>query len=194
MTTSYLFYFIPIHYNLFFCFSQKFYDEKNKKLDSGPADLMRHEDVKTTSTRKLLPSGKVTGNDNGIPVIPSGPVFGRLADAHRTTSGPPRNIDGAQPLPSILNSLPSASGVPTIVAAGGDIPDIVCGPIPENNESGFTVGSEYSEDWEDSRTESEYESESAMSEMSRGASQWDRELSNSSIAVIQEYTKLKFGN
>ena len=176
---------------------------------------MRHEDVKTTSTRKLLPSGKVTGtgNDNGIPVIPSasgipnivatGPVFGRLADAHHTTSGPPRNIDGAQPLPSIITRLPSASGVPTIVsasgvptivAAGGDIPDIVCGPIPENNESGFTVGSEYSEDWEDSRTESEYESESAMSEMSRGASQWDPELSSASIAVIQEYTKLKFGN
>ena len=74
---------VLFHTHPFFCFSQKFYDEKNKKLDTGPADLMRHEDVKTTSTRKLLPSGKVTGNDNGIPVIPS-----------------------------ILNSVPSASGVP----------------------------------------------------------------------------------
>ena len=194
MTTSYLFYFIPIHYNLFFCFSQKFYDEKNKKLDSGPADLMRHEDVKTTSTRKLLPSGKVTGNDNGIPVIPSGPVLGRLADAHHTTSGPPRNIAGAQPLPSIITTLPSASCVPTIVAAGGDIPDIVCRPIPENNESGVTVVSEYSEDWEDSRTESEYESESAMSEMSREASKWDTQLGSASFAVIQEFTRLKSGN
>ena len=71
MTTSYLFYILPIHDNLFFCFSQKFYDEKNKKLDSGPPDLMRHEDVKTSSTRKLLPSGKVAGNVNGIPAIPS---------------------------------------------------------------------------------------------------------------------------
>jgi len=173
---------------------QKFYDEKNKKLDSGPADLMRHEDVKTTSTRKLLPSSKVTGNDNGIPVIPSGPVLGRLADAHHTTSGPPRNIDGAQPLPSIITTLPSASCVPTIVAAGGDIPDIVCRPIPENNESGVTVVSEYSEDWEDSRTESEYESESAMSEMSREASKWDTQLGSASFAVIQEFTRLKSGN
>ena len=54
MTTSYLFYFIPIHDNLFFCFSQKFYDEKNKKLDTGPADLMRHEDVKNSSGGSAL--------------------------------------------------------------------------------------------------------------------------------------------
>ena len=169
MTTSYLFYFIPIHYNLLFCFSQKFYDEKNKKLDTGPADLMRHEDVKTTSTRKLLPSGKVTGNDNGIPVIPS-----------------------------ILNSVPSASGVPNVVAAGEAVPDIVFGFNPENNESGCNVVSGYSEDSrtgysEDSRTESEC-SESAYTDMSRDARNWEPELSSASIAVIQEFTRLKSGN
>jgi interleukin-1 receptor-associated kinase 1 len=142
---------------------QKFYDEKNKKLDSGPADLMRHEDVKTTSTRKLLPSDKVTGNDNGIPVIPS-----------------------------IINSVTSASGVPNIVANGGIIPDIVCGPMPENNESGFSVRSGFSEDsrTESERSDSEY-SESAMTEMSKEMS---RELPSASFAIIQEITRLKSGN
>ena len=166
MTTSYLFYILPIHDNLFFCFSQKFYDEKNKKLDSGPPDLMRHEDVKTPSTRKLLPSGKVAGNDNGIPVIPS-----------------------------IISNVPSASGVasgvPSVVAAGVAVPDIVFGFNPENNESSCNVVSgEYSEDF---TSDSEY-TESAMSEMSRDASQWDPELRSASIAVIQEYTGLKSGN
>ena len=166
MTTSYLFYILPIHDNLFFCFSQKFYDEKNKKLDSGPPDLMRHEDVKTPSTRKLLPSGKVAGNDNGIPVIPS-----------------------------IINSVPSASGVasgvPSVAAAGVAVPDIVFGFNPGNNESSCNVVSgEYSEDF---TSDSEY-TESAMSEMSRDASQWDPELRSASIAVIQEYTGLKSGN
>jgi len=145
---------------------QKFYDEKNKKLDSGPPDLMRHEDVKTPSTRKLLPSGKVAGNDNGIPVIPS-----------------------------IINSVPSASGVasgvPSVVAAGVAVPDIVFGFNPGNNESSCNVVSgEYSEDF---TSDSEY-TESAMSEMSRDASQWDPELRSASIAVIQEYTNLKSGN
>jgi hypothetical protein len=158
---------IPIHSKIYiFCFSQKFYDEKNKKLDSGPANLKRHEDVKTTSTRRLLPSGNVTGNDNGIPVIPS-----------------------------ILNRVPSASGIPNIVAAGRDIPDIVCGPMPENNESAFSVRSGFSEDSrsESERSDSEY-SESAMTEMSSQASKWDRELGSASIAVIQEFTSLKHGN
>ena len=126
---------------------------------------MRHEDVKTTSTRKLLPSGNVAGNnDNGIPVIPS-----------------------------IINSVPSASGIPNVVAAGGAVPDIVFGFNPENNESDGNVVSGYSED---SRTESEYsESEysEAMTDMSREARNWDAELSSASIAVIQEFTRLKSG-
>merc|ERR1712008_41595 len=111
--------------------------------------------------RKLLPSGKVTGNDNGIPVIPS-----------------------------ILNSVPSASGVPNVVAAGEAVPDIVFGFNPENNESGCNVVSGYSED---SRTESEC-SESAYTDMSRDARNWEPELSSASIAVIQEFTRLKSGN
>ena len=132
---------------------------------------MRHEDVKTTSTRKLLPSNKVTGNDNGIPVIPS-----------------------------IINSVTSASGVPNVVAAGGAVPDIVFGFNPENNESDCNVVSGYSEEdsrtgySEDySRTESEC-SESTFTDMSREARNWSPELSSASIAVIQEYTNLKFGN
>merc|ERR1711956_201426 len=76
-----------------FCYGMFLFD-----LVTGKSPSVK--DPKTTSTRKLLPSGKVTRNDNGIPVIPS-----------------------------ILNSVPSASGIPNIVATGGDIPDIVCGPI-----------------------------------------------------------------
>ena len=58
--------------------------------------------------------------------------------------------------------------------------------------------SAYSEDSrtgysENSRTESEC-SESAYTDMSRDASQWDPELRSASIAVIQEYTNLKSGN
>ena len=61
--------------------------------------------------------------------------------------------NGIPVIPSFLNSFPSATG--------GDIPDIVCGPMPENNESGFSVRSGFSED---SRTESER----SDSEYSRG--------------------------
>ena len=88
--------------------------------------------------------------------------------------------------------MPSASGVPNIVAAGGAVPDIVFGFNPgNNNESSCNVVSgEYSEDF---TSDSEY-TESAMSEMSRDASQWDPELRSASIAVIQEYTNLKSGN
>merc|ERR1711971_819403 len=152
------------------------------------------------------------GKDCTKPISSHRPWMGSVNDALESLiRGEPQSIalqkfyDDKNKKPESSDANRNNTGIPDIPdIVYPDIPNIVCGPLPVNENASNEVTSceftdectsEYTDD-HDTETEKPKSSKAddSWQQSHHNPENWDPELSSSSFCVIQEMTKLKFGD